>query len=209
MNIIAWFHIGAFIIYKTSFKISRECLVFHAIYGSAQFLAFTAGYDLVYAREEFVQNATVDCATIALGSGVFKEAALDWAARKKVHAMYPRSSLDPDRNYLLNFYQKKNIDVQRQLERVIVPSTKATRYQRKHYSTLSLCSGIIFPTLLCYLRTRKIKGSFVGSICRTLVVWHMVSLLNYRRIERILVTPSRMLMRVTNQQRPNALLLEI
>jgi hypothetical protein len=37
----------------------------------------------------------------------------------------------------------------------------------------------------------------------------MVSLLNYRRIERILVTPSRMLMRVTNQQRPNALLLEI
>lgn len=166
------------LIFKTFRTINLKCLAIQGLIGIFYYLIFNFGYYNIYGCNNFNSNTLIDLGITTLGSGVFKGSVEMWSKRYYLHHIYPESSLDPNKNYLMNFKSLKNTDIIRNYNRVGFTGNKIINFQHKNYKILSLTFGFLLPVSICYLLTNDFKGSFSSCFQRIILLWHITNFKN-------------------------------
>ena len=143
--------------------------------GAIYYLIYNLGYYQIYGKNEYQSNTLMDLGITTFGSGIYKGPVEDWSKRYYLHRMYPKSSLDPDRNYLMHFRKPTGQDLIRNYNSLDLDSNKMITFQKNNYSYLSFTFGFIFPTIVCYIFSKKFNISFTSNIYRILFIWHLTN----------------------------------
>ncbi|KAK0506400.1 delta 9-fatty acid desaturase protein [Armillaria luteobubalina] len=166
-------------------KLRWETAIWATVYYFITTLGITAGYHRLWSHRSYNASLPLQYILAMAGAGCLQGSIKWWSRGHRAHHRYTDTDLDPYNAHRGLFYSHIGWMLVKPRRKPGVADVSdlsknnVVKWQHKHYLTLILAMGFVFPSLIAWLGWGDAKGGFVyAGVLRLVLVHHSTFCVN-------------------------------